>query len=233
MYLIRKDGQSFGPFNKDEIRELYRSGGISPATEVAQEGTDEWKPLIQWNFVKESPPKPESPISTYNTPLSPSNYQPYASEQGLTSSESVQYSDSPPIGVILIAILYGLSSLGCLAVAIGAFIMQRTSEAMLTSHASSSLATIISSLGAVVGIFTLTIAILHAFIVYGLAKLRNWARVTVIVLSVLGLLSQLQSCIIINAHNAASVITKILMIMALLISIIVYLTRPNIRSRFN
>ncbi|HEX2954401.1 MAG TPA: DUF4339 domain-containing protein [Bacillota bacterium] len=233
MYRIRKDGQSFGPFTEDEIRELYKSGSISSLTETAREGTDEWKPLSQWNIIQTGQSKSEYQAPNSYIPVTPSPYQTYNPEPPMPTLTTNIPSSSPLIGVILIAVLYGISSLVLFGVALFAFYMQHTSHAVFSNPRTAGFALIFQSLGVLVGIFALSFAILHACIVYGLAKMRNWARVTVIVLSGLGLFSQLRSCLLINSNNSGKIIFSMLITISLLISIILYLSRPNVRLHFN
>lgn len=238
LYLIRQDGQSFGPFTEGEIGELLSSGSISATTETAQEGTDDWKPLSQWNITKDIPKRPDNSNYSSNVAATPStstydSYTPYTPEQEPQPLQDSAPSSSPLIGVILIAILYGLSSLICLGVSVFVFVMQNASRAAFNTPQSSGFSLLLQSFGIIIGMVALGIAVFHAFIVYGLAKLRNWARIIVMSLSGLGLISQLRSCLFIRENNAVSIITSTLLTTALLISIIVYLSRPKIQSRFN
>src|SRR5580693_5057648 len=107
-----------------------------------------------------------------------------------------------PTGVTIIAVLdfigaAGLLILGLLAFACGS-LLAGFFNAAATANGGTGAAPA-SGLAAGIGIFIgaifLAFAIFAIFVAIGLLKLKNWARVTTIVLSVLGLLGSLRNLI--------------------------------------
>lgn len=93
-----------------------------------------------------------------------------------------------PLGVTILAICYVLLTLlaavlGLTAILGAGFIAEIIAESEDMGSLGSAAAT---TIGAVLAVFFLGLAVLCGFIAYGMWNLRNWARITAIVLSVIG-----------------------------------------------
>jgi hypothetical protein len=246
LYLLRKDGQSFGPFSEDEIRELLNSGSINTLTEASLEGSDNWQPIskIIGNVEVKAPANfnaypgsyTNQPVDLYyNVTNNPNGlYNPLPQEEVNTYTPN-----HPPTGVIVIAVLYGLAAFGCLLGMIGCIFLQFGSKHLISSLGSNHVpmaplfSTVLNGLGAFIGVIAMLFGTFYGFIAYGLYNLRNWARVTVMVLSGLGLLSQLRTCLFLNSSNAPVLLTGTLISTAIFVLIIYYLSQQRIKIYFN
>jgi hypothetical protein len=141
-----------------------------------------------------------------------------------------------PTGVTIIAVLdfIGAASLlilGLLAFAGGSLIAGFINAAAAQSGTAG--AAPASGLAAGIGIFIgaifLAFAIFAIFVAIGLLKLKNWARVTTIVLSVLGLLGSLRN-LIAAFHGGGMIFT--IVVLAYYIWVIWYMLQPNVKAAF-
>jgi hypothetical protein len=140
-----------------------------------------------------------------------------------------------PTGVTVISILYFLGTALCLLfglifIAGGGFlatIMNQQAQA-----GASGMAGIMAGLGAALGVFFIVIGAVDGLVGWGLLKLKNWARIVALVLSVLGACSQLFGLLrsFSNFNIVSFVVT--LMVLALHVWIITYLLKPEVKAAF-
>lgn len=239
LYTLRHDGKTFGPFSQQEISELLQNGSISRQTEASPVDADDWRPLEQWNLNLTPSYTPQSHGQNSSQPYSPAPTTPYY--QGPNNSwsrenqqPSEQYPNSPPPGVMVIGVIYALGALGMFLGMLAAFFIQRLVPTIpgATGESAPMIATIMSGLGAFLGILMMVLFFLCGFVAYGMFTLRNSARITAMVLSVLNLLGQLQSCTLINGQNAARVVIILLLQTTFSIWVIFYLTQGRIKNHF-
>ncbi len=88
---------------------------------------------------------------------------------------------------------------------------------------------IMASIGIIAGVVILFFAALAFFVALGLLKLKNWARITTIVLSVLGLLGSFRN-IAMAFHGSGMIMTIIFL--AYYIWVIWYMLQPNVKAAF-
>jgi|HubBroStandDraft_4_1064222.scaffolds.fasta_scaffold174715_1 hypothetical protein len=140
-----------------------------------------------------------------------------------------------PTGVTIIAVLdfigaAGLLILGLLAFAGGSLLAGFFNAAATANGATG--AAPASGLAAGIGIFIgaifLVLAIFAIFVGIGLLKLQNWARVTTIVFSVLGLLGNLNG---LRGGMAGGIVGTIIGL-AINILIIWYMLQPGVKAAF-
>ena len=141
-----------------------------------------------------------------------------------------------PAGVTVIAVLdfigAGFGLIGALLMFMGGSILAGIFSAAATANGATGTAPaagIMASIGIIAGVIILCFVVLAIFIAMGLLKLKNWARVTTIVLSALGLLGSLRN-IIMAFHGSGMVVTII--ILAYYIWVIWYMLQPNVKAAF-
>nr|HEV7953790.1 hypothetical protein [Candidatus Acidoferrales bacterium] len=140
-----------------------------------------------------------------------------------------------PTGVTIIAVLdfigaAGLLILGLLTFAGGSFIAGLFSAAATANGATTATpaAGWMAGIGIFLGAIFLAFAIFFIFVAIGLLKLKNWARITTIVLSALGLLTNLNGF----RGGMAGGIAGPIVGLAINILIIWYMLQPNVKTAF-
>jgi hypothetical protein len=140
-----------------------------------------------------------------------------------------------PTGVTIIAVLdfigaAGLLILGLLAFA-GGSLLAGFFNAAATANGTTGAAPAagwMAGLGIFLGAIFLAVAIFVIFVAIGLLKLKNWARITTIVFSALGLLSNLNGF---RGGMAGGIVGPIIGL-AINILIIWYMLQPNVKAAF-
>jgi hypothetical protein len=141
-----------------------------------------------------------------------------------------------PTGVTIIAVLdfigAGFAVIGALLMFMGGSILAGLFSAAATANGATGTAPaagIMASIGIIAGVIVLCFAVLAIFIAMGLLKLKNWARVTTIVLSGLGLLSSLSRFL--HGFAGGGMIVTII-IVAYYIWVIWYMLQPDVKAAF-
>jgi hypothetical protein len=140
-----------------------------------------------------------------------------------------------PAGVIVIAILYFIGAAfsllgGLLFIAGGGFLASLMNQQ--GQAGASGLATLMAGLGAVMGVVFLGFGVLDVFVALGLLKLKNWARIVAIVLSVIGACFQLLGILGSLSHfNPGSLVFN-LIFLAIYAWTIWYLLKPEVKAAF-
>jgi hypothetical protein len=141
-----------------------------------------------------------------------------------------------PAGVTVIAVLdfigAGFAVIGALLMFMGGSILASFFSAAATANGATGAAPaagIMASIGIIAGVIVLCFAVLAIFIAMGLLKLKNWARITTIVLSALGLLGSLRN-LVMAFHGSGMVVTII--VLAYYIWVIWYMLQPNVKAAF-
>jgi hypothetical protein len=140
-----------------------------------------------------------------------------------------------PTGVTIIAVLNfigaaGLLILGLLSFA-GGSLIAGFFNAAATANGTTGAAPVagwMAGIGIFIGAIFLAFAIFAVFIGIGLLKLKNWARVTTIVFSVLGLLGNLNGL----RGGVAGGIVGTIIGLAINILIIWYMLQPSVKAAF-
>jgi len=123
-----------------------------------------------------------------------------------------------PVGVVVIAILYWLGAFWLLLLGAVLAIGSTIFGASMTG-----IPPIISGLGVAGGIFMLAFGAALGFIGYGLMTLREWARMTVTVLAVVG--------IVFGVLGGIGIFGRLIRV-AMNVVIVWYLTQPKIKAVF-
>ncbi|HEY4837215.1 MAG TPA: hypothetical protein VIH72_01320 [Candidatus Acidoferrales bacterium] len=141
-----------------------------------------------------------------------------------------------PTGVTVIAVLdfigAGFAVIGALLMFMGGSILASFFSAAATANGATGTAPaagIMASIGIIAGVIVLCFAILAIFIAMGLLKLKNWARITTIVLSALGLLSTLSRFL--HGFAGGGMVVTII-VLAYYIWVIWYMLQPNVKAAF-
>jgi hypothetical protein len=139
-----------------------------------------------------------------------------------------------PTGVTIIAVLdflgAGLCVLGGLLMFMGGSIVASIFNAAAANGAAGAApaAGIMGSIGVIAGVIALLLAAFAVAIALGLLKLKNWARVTTIVFSVLGLLGNLNGF---RAGMSSALVGPVIGLV-LNIWIIWYMLQPHVKAAF-
>lgn len=86
-----------------------------------------------------------------------------------------------------------------------------------------------AGIGIFLGAIFIAVAIFVIFVALGLLKLKNWARITTIVLSALGLLGSIRN-LAVGFHGSGMVMT--IVFLAYYIWVIWYMLQPNVKAAF-
>jgi hypothetical protein len=141
-----------------------------------------------------------------------------------------------PTGVTIIAVLDFIGAalcviLGLLMFAGGAMLGSLFSAAATANGANGAapVSGFMAGIGIFIGAIFIFFAVLAIFVALGLLKLKNWARITSIVLSALGLLGSIRN-LALGFHGSGMVMTIIFL--AYYIWVIWYLLQPNVKAAF-
>lgn len=139
-----------------------------------------------------------------------------------------------PTGVTLIAVLYFLGAAVAALGGVGMVAGGGMLATMINQQGSQAgpMAGIIASLGAAVGIFFLVMAAIDVLLGIGLIKLKEWARLTTVILTAifaaLGALGLLRDL----AHFVLFSFLVSVCVLALQVWIVVYLLKPEVKAAF-
>jgi hypothetical protein len=139
-----------------------------------------------------------------------------------------------PTGVTIIAVLdfigAGFCVIGGLLMFMGGSIVASIFSAAAANGAAGAApaAGIMGSIGVIAGVIALLLAAFAVAVALGLLKLKNWARVTTIVFSVLGLLGNLNGF---RAGMSSALVGPVIGL-ALNIWIIWYMLQPHVKAAF-
>jgi len=141
-----------------------------------------------------------------------------------------------PTGVTVIAVLdfigAGFCVIAALLMFMGGSILAGLFSAAATANGATGTAPaagFMASIGIIAGVIVLFFAALAFFVAMGLLKLKNWARITTIVLAALGLLGSFRN-IAMAFHGSGMIVTII--ILAYYIWVIWYMLQPNVKAAF-
>jgi hypothetical protein len=134
-----------------------------------------------------------------------------------------------PTGVTILALLAfvgtGLSVLGALGVLLGG--------AMVANMAARpGMGMLAGTVGAVIGVVLLGVAILYAVVGIGFLKLQNWARILVLVLCGLGVLFNGLGLLGALFHFSVLVVVWRVIAVAIDLWIVLYLLKPHVKQAF-
>lgn len=146
-----------------------------------------------------------------------------------------------PTGVTIISILVILGGIaqvigGLALITLGSIISLSSTE-MVNNGSSSADMMKIDSLGViplVIGIVLLIIGIIYFVVSYGLLKGKGWAWTITIIVTIIGLITQVTSAIIYAALTNSIFIALVSHIIGIIINaiIIYYLQRPHVKAFF-
>jgi hypothetical protein len=139
-----------------------------------------------------------------------------------------------PTGVTIIAVLDFIGAAFAVIGAVLAFFFGTMLASFIGAAANANGtvapgAGVMAGIGAVLGVVFLAFAIFAIFVAIGLLKLQNWARITSIVLSALGLLGSFRN--IAATFHGGGVVVPII-VLAFHIWVIWYLLQPNVKAAF-
>jgi hypothetical protein len=141
-----------------------------------------------------------------------------------------------PTGVTVIAVLDFIGAAFCviggLLMFMGGAMLGSFFSAAATANGATGAAPaagFMAGIGAALGVVFLLFAVFAIFVAMGLLKLKNWARITTIVLSGLGLLSTLSRFL----HGfAGGGMVMTIIVLAYYIWVIWYMLQPNVKAAF-
>jgi hypothetical protein len=141
-----------------------------------------------------------------------------------------------PAGVTVIAVLDFIGAAFCvigglLMFAGGAMLGSLFGAAATANGApgAAPAAGLFAGIGIFAGVIALAFAALAVFVALGLLKLKNWARMTTIVLSALGLLLSIPG--LLNGFRGGPIVMTII-VLAYYIWTIWYMLQPNVKAAF-
>ena len=142
-----------------------------------------------------------------------------------------------PAGVTVIAVLDFIGAAFCIIGALVAFFFGTMLASFIGAAAGANgtaapgaapAAGLMAGIGIFIGAIFIFLAVLAIFVALGLLKLKNWARITAIVFSALGLLMSLNG---LRGGMAGGIVGPIIGL-AINIWIIWYLLQPNVKAAF-
>jgi hypothetical protein len=138
-----------------------------------------------------------------------------------------------PAGVTVIAVLCFLVTAGCVLIGIllvlgGGYI---ATLIRMSDHDAAATG-ILAGLGALIGVVVLVFAVLYAVVGWGLLKLKEWARITTLVLAGLSILGGLIGLVGAFTHFSVFVLFWTVVRLAIVAWIIWYLLQPSVRAAF-
>lgn len=134
-----------------------------------------------------------------------------------------------PVGVTVIAVLEFIGAGFCAL--LGVLLIVGAGAGFLgsmTQGQASGMGSLMAMLGGALSVFFFVIAALAALLGWGLLTLKNWARITVIVLSALGALLSVLALL----NFSSAIIVGVIIRLAINGLIIWYLLQPNVRAAF-
>jgi hypothetical protein len=146
-----------------------------------------------------------------------------------------------PIGVTIIAILIIIGGIvlligGLTLIGLGAFLSMGTTETVQTGANSTDVAEIaaLGMLPIIMGIIMLILGIAYLVVSYGLLKGKGWAWAITVIVTIIGLIMQIISAIVIGSITSSVVTGLASHIIGIIISgiIIFYMFRPHVKAFF-
>jgi hypothetical protein len=146
-----------------------------------------------------------------------------------------------PIGVTIIAILIIIGGIvlligGLTFVGLGAFLSMGSTEMVQTGTNSTDVAEIaaLGMLPIIMGIIMLILGIAYLVVSYGLLKGKGWAWAITVIVTIIGLIMQIISAIVIGSLTSSIVTGLASHIIGIIISgiIIFYMFRPHVKAFF-
>jgi hypothetical protein len=136
-----------------------------------------------------------------------------------------------PTGVTVISVLYFISA--CLTLFVGvAFAIGGSLVKMFLRDADPRVMTMIASAGIIVAVVCFFVALIPIIVGWGLWSLKEWARVTAIVLSsIVAALRLLRIFLLLLHFNVLGIIASLIVI-AIHGWIIFYLLKPHVKTAF-
>ncbi len=136
-----------------------------------------------------------------------------------------------PTGVSILAVLCFIGAGFCLLGGIGALIGGGAIASMISQQGQAG-AGIFAALGAAAGIMIIIIGGVYALVGMGLWKVKNWARITTIVLTVIGAVMQLPGLFAALVHFNVLALLWVAFWLAIDVWIVMYLLKPEIKAAF-
>lgn len=146
-----------------------------------------------------------------------------------------------PIGVTIIAILIIIGGIvlligGLSLVGLGALLSMSSTEIVQTGTNSTDVAEIaaLGMIPVVLGIIMLILGIAYLIVSYGLLKGKGWAWAITIIVTIIGLIMQIISAIVIGSITSSVVTGLTSHIIGIIVSgiIIYYMFRPHVKAFF-
>jgi len=135
-----------------------------------------------------------------------------------------------PTGVTILAVLYFLGA-ACLGLA-GLGLIVGGSALAAAARSGGPGAALFAAGGAIVGGIFLVIALIDLALGVGFIKLQNWARVTAIVLTGIGVLFGLMGLMSVMIHMMVFQLVFQLIVLAIEVWVVVYLFKPDVKQAF-
>ena len=135
-----------------------------------------------------------------------------------------------PTGVTILAVLWFLGAACLVLVGLLSFVGGSLLTGMARNGGPGS--AIFAMGGAIIGVVCLLFAVLYFAIGLGFIKLQNWARVTALVLTAIGLIFGLFGLLNVVMHLAIFSLVYQLVVLALYVWILVYLLKPHVKQAF-
>ena len=135
-----------------------------------------------------------------------------------------------PTGVTILAVLYFLGAACFLLVGLLSFVGGSLLAGL--AHSGGPGSAIFAMGGVIIGVVCVLFAVLDFAIGMGFIKLQNWARVTAIVLTAIGIIFGLLGLLNVVMHMVIFSIIWQLIILAIYIWILLYLLKPHVKQAF-
>ncbi|MGP6220374.1 zinc ribbon domain-containing protein [Caldiplasma sukawensis] len=152
--------------------------------------------------------------------------------EGPMSAPQSQYIPRP-FGVTVLGILGMLSSLGFIFIGIALLVLPNFLSGIVitstgTQHSvnvtSTSVSTGAEIIFLIIGVIALVFGIIYFFFYYSFYKGKNWARVLLLVFSIIGLLGSIASILFLGPFVILSFLFNLI--------VVIYLTRPHVKAFF-
>ena len=140
-----------------------------------------------------------------------------------------------PVGVTILAILMIIGAAFLILGGIGMMLgggMMATIMSQQQAQGSAAGAGVLAGLGAAAGVVMLVFAVLYLLVGIGLWKLKNWARLVTVILTVIGVVFQLFSLVTLLLHFNIFALVVPVVVLAIEALIIWYLLRADVKAAF-
>jgi uncharacterized membrane protein (DUF2068 family) len=136
-----------------------------------------------------------------------------------------------PTGVTVIAVLDFIAAGFCVLAGLGMMLGGGFMATMLNQQQGAG-AGVLAAIGAAAGVFLLFLAAVAVLLGWGLLKLKEWARITTVVLAAIGALFGVMGLFAVLTHFAAILVFFALCRLAINGLIIWYLLQPHVKAAF-